>query len=955
VHSLTNRLRLSWLTVVGFTAFLIVWALRPAEVSVARLFFATDVVAFAKGLQEPLQFSTVAMLRAQLAAEMMFLVAYGMLLRASLGLLTSVPLGRLAWHGTLVLMAADAAENVLGLMVLRTVGEPNVQASPWWFVAMNGVAATKWVVAGGVLLLLASGWRCEAGDLRGWRRRVALLIAVSFAVGGLASASLVVGAWFLPLDWFARGALVAPAAGFLLQFRLLDTSGLIVRFLYLARVPLAFLLCLAAFGPIALGPAVSLLGGILVAANVTGVAVTTAAAVALQAACGTQINNVRAYGWERARDESLRVLDHDVIGSCVFWTGVVASATLLFSVGLVSLSLSVARIIGGVAAGAAGALLLLLIIEWVTAWLSDSTEDFRRSESAVPFWKIQRLREALETVAETSRPPAVKRFLVGTFVARLFGNKSGYVETLPDGRRRILPGHTLATVQLILTAVAFGTVLYFKEGPAGPVFDSQLARATEASFLVPTVTSILLLWLLIGWILSGTAFFFDRYRIPLVAIALMAAVTAGTWKWTDYAVDTMPPGESYHLATPGEVLRAFGAQPLVVAAAGGGIQAGAWTARVLAELDGRLKGTLRTRLAMISAVSGGSMGALYYGAYEGQSLRVGADQALKSSLDQIATIALRNDTWRLFGASPGLDRGGALERSWEQRLPVSQQKLATLREWSKRTHEFVHGVDARPFPAFLFNSTIVEYGQPMAFATTRFPTNDYRTRVKTEMRPFPAVESANRVLRLSMDDDGMARDIGLKAVTAARLSAAFPYVSPAATLNISGVEPLHLVDGAYYDNYGLIALTQWLDDALEELCKKKTLPKTVDVVVATGLVAADTAVSARLKGPPDAKSPIDEKIERHGWFWQLLAPPVTALNARSFAQRAGSLQTLQLLVDKWEGRVTIVPHVLSYPGTNTEPVCQAAPLSWKLTAPQRKCIDRAWETVEPTLAAVGAL
>ena len=211
MHSLTNRLRLSWLTVVAFTAFLIVWAVRPADVSVARLFFATTVDGFKSELQLPLQFETIALLRAQLAADMTFLVAYGLLLRASLRLLTSVPFGRLAWHGTLVAMIADAAENVLALMVLRTVGEADGQAAPWWFVVMNWATAVKWAAAGGVLLVLAAGWRCEAGGLGGWRRRVAWLIAASFGIGGVASASLCVGAIVPPRVWVTMTALAAPA------------------------------------------------------------------------------------------------------------------------------------------------------------------------------------------------------------------------------------------------------------------------------------------------------------------------------------------------------------------------------------------------------------------------------------------------------------------------------------------------------------------------------------------------------------------------------------------------------------------------------------------------------------------------------------------------------------------------------------------------------------------------
>jgi predicted acylesterase/phospholipase RssA len=822
---------------------------------------------------------------------------------------------------------------------------------------MNIAATTKWVVAGLVLLSLAAGWRREAAALDGWRRRMAWIIAALFGIGGFASASVVGvaalfgigGSAFRPLDWVTLTALLAPAAGFLLQFRLLEKSSLMLRFLYLARAPLIILLILAAFGPIALGPAVGLLGGILVAANFSGVTLTTMAAIAVLFACGTQIGNVRAYGWERVQDESLRVLDHEVFASGVFWTGVVAAGSLLFSVGLVSLSLSVGTIAAGIVTGTVGALLLLFLIESIAALLSDKVPGDVRWEPAIPFRSSFCLANVLDTAA--ARPaPAFKLRCVGSFVSRLFGNRSGYVETLPDGERRILPGHTFASIQFAITVGLFWLALYFKSRPVDPSFYTQPLSTTEAAFWAPTVTSIVLLLLLTSWALAGVAFFFDRYRTPLFTIAVAAALTSGSWSHTDYTVPTAPTAGTYSLATPGQVLKGFGERPLVVAAAGGGIQAGAWTMRVLRGLDEHLQGRLRSRVAMISSVSGASMGSLYYGAYEGESsLKKAEEQALKPSLDDVATAVIGRDIFGVVGFRRGPDRGAALESSWERRLPRAQMTDATLRRWSERARDVKLGPDpSRPFPAFLFNSTIVESGQPIAFATTQLPTAAYRARFQKEARQYPAVESANRILRLARSDAGPASDVALKVVTAARLSAAFPYVSPAATLDIPGVEPFHLVDGGYYDAYGIVALSQWVDDALEELFREGqgTLPHEVGVVIARGLASSDSPLLMRLRTDDDGNPP-DPTVARHGWRWQLTAPPSAALQARSFAQWAGGVQVLRLLAEKWASRdVRIVQYVFDYPGTDRAPVCQAAPLSWKLTSPQQRCIDQAWKTFE---------
>jgi Patatin-like phospholipase len=980
VRSLTNRLRLTWLTVVALAACAVVWLVGPDGMSVARVVFAGDVTRFTELVSPPgeqtIRFETITLLRAHFAADMMFLVAYGLVLRASIRILSSTPLAWFAPRGPIVVMIADAAENLFALSILRRLGEGISPPPPWWFGAMNAAAAAKWLAAGVVLLCLAIGWRREAREGHCYGP-LPWLIAGGFAVGGVASLAVTSFAlsqpgWLVPAaliapamtllrrfavasvaslavtgfafslpGWLVPAALISPAIALLLQLRLLATGKLMLRFLNLSRAPLIILLFLAAFGPLALGPAVALLGGIMVAGNIIGMTVTTAAAIAVLFACGTQINIVRAYASERVQDESLRDLDHPVLARCVFWTGVVAAASLLFSVGLVSLSLKVWQIAAGIVLGTMGMLLLLFVIEWIAAWLSIIPKGYPLPELAVPFRRITVLAMLLNQAADAS-PPRLRQYFADSFVARKLGTASGYVESLPKGRRRILPGHAFATIQFVLTFVVFWVALYFKSHPIGPFYTQSLTE-TDAAFLAPTVTSILLLFLLSGWVFAAVAFFFDRYRIPVFTIAIIAALTTGAWSRTDYRVPTSEKNKDKHypLATPGQVLKAFGNRPLVVAATGGGIQAGAWTARVLSGLDQSLHGTLRQRVALISSVSGGSMGALYYGAFEDEpTLDHVVQQALKPSLDEVATAFVGRDIFAVLGLRLGTDRGAALEDTWERRLGDVPRSSLTLRSWSEAARDFALGAGrTKPFPAFLFNSTVVESGQPIVFATTQFPTRSYTVRIGEGTSTYPTVESANSLLGLSVSDSA-ARDIGLKAVTAARLSAAFPYVSPAARLD--GLEPYHLVDGGYYDFYGLVALCQWVDDALEELRGDQQLPDMIGVVIARGLVYADTALRDDDDDAP--AEPVARTMLPKGWRWQLTAPLATALHASMFAQWARGMQTLRLLIEKWaQHNVVIIPRLFDYPGGDRRPVCQGAPLSWKLTAPQQDCIETAWE------------
>ena len=168
------------------------------------------------------------------------------------------------------------------------------------------------------------------------------------------------------------------------------------------------------------------------------------------------------------QDESLRVLDHEVLASCVFWTGVVAAASLLFSVGLVSLSLKMWQIAAGIAVGAMVIALTPLRhrADRGLPVIQPSRLPIAGAGRAIP--PHSRPGHGCWTRRRTPRRRHSSRMSLEAFVTRWLGNANGYVETLPDGRRRILPGHTFATIQFVLTFVVFWLALYAKSRPADP-------------------------------------------------------------------------------------------------------------------------------------------------------------------------------------------------------------------------------------------------------------------------------------------------------------------------------------------------------------------------------------------------------------------------------------------------------------------------------------------------------
>src|SRR5205823_8920219 len=109
---------------------------------------------------------------------------------------------------------------------------------------------------------------------------------------------------------------------------------------------------------------------------------------------------------------------------------------------------------------------------------------------------------------------------------------------------------------------------------------------------------------------SALAFFADRYHIPLFTV-ILGMVTLSYWvvgSSNFFASETLQIGPSEDALTPGQVLQRSPPKVIVVAAAGGGIQASGWTAQVLAGLREDPAGAEFTKsLRVISGVSGGAV------------------------------------------------------------------------------------------------------------------------------------------------------------------------------------------------------------------------------------------------------------------------------------------------------------------------------------------------------------
>jgi hypothetical protein len=460
---------------------------------------------------------------------------------------------------------------------------------------------------------------------------------------------------------------------------------------------------------------------------------------------------------------------------------------------------------------------------------------------------------------------------------------------------QLLPGHVFALV--VLAALVFVYALGF-------VLDYP---RVERGSKVPALVYLLALLTLPTWALAGAAFFLDRHRIPVVVVPAFLLGLSLLWP-TDHFFETRlrPATPVASLgAQPADLVRRLdGCRLTAVAASGGGIRAAGWTAQVLTGLHHVPDFTPSLRI--LSTVSGGSVGAMYFvGAFRGPSgppataLDSIVDLSMRSSLNDVAWGFAYPDLWRTFTPvvwSSATDRGWALEQAWKRQWPSRDDTLRTWRD----------DAASRRRPAVAFNATVVETGQRLALGTFDSP---------------PSMQT------LTFEDHYRERDIGV--VTAARLSATFTYVTPVARARPDEPTKWHIADGGYQDNYGVATLVDWLDAALID---SESAAEPVDEA---GQSCRDRLRVAVVRiGAHEAEG----KAANRSWAFQLGAPVQVLLAIRTAGPRARNDMELELLTQAGLGpRLGVV--CFDYANEDS-------PLSWHLSDAQRRHIQMAWRDVK---------
>jgi len=153
----------------------------------------------------------------------------------------------------------------------------------------------------------------------------------------------------------------------------------------------------------------------------------------------------------------------------------------------------------------------------------------------------------------------------------------------------------------------------------------------------PIFATVLILIIAVSWMLGALAFFFDRYRVPVLTLLLISLVVprmfhldrtlyinssgvhAGNGQEEHYvSISSAKDTATSELPDPSTILQQrlnaiHDDKPLIiVTATGGGLHASAWTAAVLAHLEQSFGPDFHNHLLLASTVSGGSVGLSAY-------------------------------------------------------------------------------------------------------------------------------------------------------------------------------------------------------------------------------------------------------------------------------------------------------------------------------------------------------
>ena len=374
---------------------------------------------------------------------------------------------------------------------------------------------------------------------------------------------------------------------------------------------------------------------------------------------------------------------------------------------------------------------------------------------------------------------------------------------------------------------------------------------------------------------------------------------------------------------------------VIVAADGGGIRAGYWTAGVLAAIEDATQDDpipFSKHVFAISGVSGGSLGAATFAAIAAhrQSARSvesrtwvkeASDVLGRDFLSPTLSNALFLDLPQRFLPLPIFnDRAIALERSWESSWRAAHPGDP---DWFSGPFHALWATAPHSVPLLFLNGTVVETGE------------------RSILDPLATIrgvedESFSDVLQI-----GPVFGTQLPVSTGVLLSARFTYVSPAGLIGAvdAGSTQWHrIVDGGYFDNSGTITAQELI----------RIIQRAHSQIVSNGVTRPMNLIMLHISNAPqNPRRPLVNWAGIAGgrvWIGETLSPVRALLNTRE----ARAVQATKYLMSSdpkldvsffeiglWQGRTDL-------------------PLGWSLSSEARSTMDDQLKTCQGTGAACAA-
>ncbi len=515
----------------------------------------------------------------------------------------------------------------------------------------------------------------------------------------------------------------------------------------------------------------------------------------------------------------------------------------------------------------------------------------------------------------------------------------GYIDDPQAAQLRILPGHVSATAMFVVFLLLYGVI-------------SELFPGYHQTRALAPLAYALAGFLLVVSFLAGASFFLDRFRVPLVlAMGLWAFLSTGVHGDHVFRLHgRAPAAPPLVLPTPGQSIEPWlaaeeaespGRKPtlVVVAASGGGIQSAAWATRVLTWFEAAMGEEFARSVRFASSASGGSVGLAIW--LEGRRLLPGTPEgdcgrwqrtreaASRSSLAAVSWGIMARDLRRgivpLPSTRPFNDRAWALEEAWRRSFLDKSCASEGEPRLDGKFSDWVAEVRAGKLPGVAFNTFSVDTGE--------------RVLLNSVEVPGPYGSRARSVWGIFNQGKGEAEAIDLEIMTAARLSASFPYVSPQPIAAWNGddggagkLPKNHFADGGYFDNSGILTATDWIRSLLAEDGGRYRERLGRIVLLELRAFARGTELAENKRGLECklAPEPLGDDVDPQSPGVYAAFGPVLGLTAqRTGSQIARAQAELCLLHDSYRKLERLV----------VAPKLERSNLSWHLTDDDRELMD----------------